>query len=205
MFNDTVIETIRSCREPLLDLSALNLGIHPLANERQRSAAIDAVLGRLKYVDFGRRLEVAAQVSERASTALPADLMMSRAQVADLAGQGMTIGAHTVNHPILANLDDRSAEAEIVESRRTLEAIAGVPVTLFAYPNGKPGRDYDARHVAMLKQAGFSGAVSTAAGAATPAADLFQIPRFTPWSWEPWKFSFQLVQNLHRTRYPAAV
>ena len=204
MWNDTVIETIRSCRDEVLDLSAIGLGSHPLASDRQRSVAIDAVLGQLKYAEPGRRLELTARVAEHAGTALPADLMMSHAQVRELVRHGMTVGAHTVTHPILANLDDRSAEREIVESRQALESITRARVTLFAYPNGKPVRDYDARHVGMLKGAGFSGAVSTAPGAARPGADSFQIPRFTPWSWQPWRFHFQLVRNLQRTRYAVA-
>ena len=204
MWNDTVIEAIRSCRDEVLDLSRMELGVYPLTTDRQRRLAIDAVLGRLKYVEFRRRLELAARIAEHSSVPLPDDLMMSRSQVKGLAEQGMTLGAHTVNHPILANIDDRTAESEIVESRHTLESLAGIPVTLFAYPNGTPVRDYDARHVAMLKRNGFRGAVSTAIGAAGYDADLYQIPRFTPWSREPWKFCLQLAHNLQRTRYAIA-
>ena len=64
MWNDTVIETIRSCGDEVLDLSSVGLGIHPVASDRQRSLAIDAVLGQLKYVAFERRLEITARVAE---------------------------------------------------------------------------------------------------------------------------------------------
>ena len=52
---------------------------------------------------------------------------------------------------------------------------------LFAYPNGRPNEDYDARHAAMARKLGFVGAVSTAAGVVMPDADPYQLPRFTPW------------------------
>ena len=68
----------------------------------------------------------------------------------------MEIGAHTISHPILARTDDVTAEFEIANGKRRLEEITGAPVHLFAYPNGRPTQDYDRRHVAMVKAAGFS-------------------------------------------------
>jgi hypothetical protein len=75
---------------------------------------------------------------------------------------------------------------------------------LFAYPNGKPGIDYQARHVGMVERAGFTAAVSTAMGSPTRRMDRFQIPRFTPWSPDPGRFALQLAQNFLRTRYETA-
>ena len=70
---------------------------------------------------------------------LPMDLMMTTGQVRQLHASGMEIGAHTVNHPILTNLDPEEARREIGRSRHALEEAIGAPVTLFAYPNGRPG------------------------------------------------------------------
>ena len=71
-----------------------------------------------------------------------------------LRGHGMTIGAHTVAHPILAELDVARARAEIHDSRDCLVEILREPVRLFAYPNGRPGRDYGTEHVSMVEAAG---------------------------------------------------
>jgi hypothetical protein len=54
-------------------------------------------------------------------------------------------------------------------------------VDVFAYPNGRPNRDYDGRHLKMVKDIGFRCAVSTAVGVVESNADPFQWPRFTPW------------------------
>jgi hypothetical protein len=126
---------------------------------------------------------------------LPEDLMMCRKQVRMLVESGMEIGAHTINHPILTRIDDVTARAEIADSKMQLEEISRVPVLLFAYPNGKPGNDYEFRHVSMVKQAGFSAAVSTIQGVATAAGDLYQLPRFAPWDKTPPRFIFRLMQN----------
>ena len=70
------------------------------------------------------------------------------------------------------------------------------PVTLFAYPNGKPGRDYLAEHVQMVREAGFRAALSTAPGAATYDADSLQLPRISPWQRTPGRFGLALARSL---------
>jgi peptidoglycan/xylan/chitin deacetylase (PgdA/CDA1 family) len=120
--------------------------------------------------------------------------------VRSLDANGMEIGAHTVTHPILARLDAARASDEIRQSKLRLEAITGKPVKLFAYPNGKPGRDYGREHVGMVKELGFEAAVSTAWGVANAQSDAFQLPRFTPWDKSPGKFVLRLLHNTFRTR-----
>jgi peptidoglycan/xylan/chitin deacetylase (PgdA/CDA1 family) len=125
--------------------------------------------------------------------------MMTTEQVRHLHASDMEIGAHTVTHPILAQLDPERAGSEIRESKTHLEAITGGRVTLFAYPNGKPGRDYRREHVGMVRELGFEAAVSTARGVAHAASDPFQLPRFTPWDRTPGKFLLRLYHNTFRT------
>jgi peptidoglycan/xylan/chitin deacetylase (PgdA/CDA1 family) len=108
----------------------------------------------------------------------------------------MQVGAHTCTHPILARCADEQALAEIGDSKRALESLLQAPVPPFAYPNGKPGDDYDARHVRMARAAGFAAAVSTAPGAASHASDLFQLPRFSPWDRTALRYGARLVGNL---------
>ena len=107
----------------------------------------------------------------------------------------MEIGGHTVTHPILARLPSSAARTEIVQGREQLESLLGAPVTLFAYPNGKPGQDYLPEHVAMVRELGFSAAVATAWGAASATTDAWQLPRFTPWDKTPARFMVRLLWN----------
>jgi hypothetical protein len=85
-----------------------------------------------------------------------------------------------------------------------LEALVGEPIALFAYPNGKPRQDYAGAHVELVRTAGFDAACSTAWGVASRSSDVFQIPRFTPWDREAWRFGLRLAQNLRRTAYATA-
>jgi peptidoglycan/xylan/chitin deacetylase (PgdA/CDA1 family) len=69
----------------------------------------------------------------------------------------------------------------IRQGKQRLEEIVGKPVATFAYPNGRPDRDYATRHVALVCELGFEVAVSTTHGVANRRTDLHQLPRFVPW------------------------
>lgn len=203
MWNDTLIEAVRGSKLPLLDLRGLvdgrgqDLGQHPLGDDAHRRDALGRLIERVKYLPPERRLACVATIAERAEVAPPDDLMMSSDQVRALRRAGMQIGAHTVNHPILATLDPQQAADEIGRSRDTLQQLLGEKVGLFAYPNGKPGTDYLPEvHPGIVRELGFDAAVSTRWAAARRGEDVFQIPRFTPWDRERHKFGLRLARNL---------
>jgi peptidoglycan/xylan/chitin deacetylase (PgdA/CDA1 family) len=107
----------------------------------------------------------------------------------------MQIGAHTVSHPILTRTDRAEARREIAGSKAALENLLEDRINLFAYPNGKPGRDYLPEHAALVRELGFDAAVSTAWGVADNHSDAFQIPRFTPWDKSRTRFALRALRN----------
>jgi peptidoglycan/xylan/chitin deacetylase (PgdA/CDA1 family) len=195
MFNDTIIESVRRAPGPVIDLGFLELGTHRIDTPRSRRAVIELIIDKLKYLPSSSRQMQVDALARSVGGDLPQDLMMRSAQVRDLHREGMTIGAHTVTHPILARLDPAEARAEIQAGRAALESLVGAPVTLFAYPNGKPGQDYDPTHVAMVRELGFSAALSTHRASADANSDLYQLPRFTPWGENPLRFGIDLARN----------
>lgn len=201
MWNDDVIEAIRSSRRDFVDLSSIGLETFPLGSVAQRRQAIDRILESIKHRPYDERARCVDLVVDIAGGRAGPDLMMTRAQLKSLRAAGMSVGGHTVSHPILSRLPPRSALAEIAQGKEQLEAMIGERIDAFAYPNGLPGRDYGAEHVAMVRSVGFTCAVSTAWGAARAGADVLQLPRFTPWARNRWRFGMQLLQNLRRTRF----
>lgn len=194
MWNDTIIELVRRSPLPWLDAGAAGLDALPLTDLAARRRAIATLIGRLKYLPLAQRALIVEQLALAARCALPDDLMMRSSQVKALRHAGMEIGGHTVHHPILATLDEAAARAEIVGGKQALENLLGAPVPLFAYPNGGPGTDFLARDVALVRAAGFEGAVTTAPGGGPP--DLWQLPRFTPWDRDEVRFNLRMVRNL---------
>lgn len=182
MFNDAVVDAIAATAHDELDLSAIGLGRHVLANVQGKRTAVAALLEQIKYRPPAERAVLVDTLIERTGCGpLPADIMLASPQVDELARRGVEIGGHTVAHTILTTVDDAGARREIIEGTRRLEEITGKPVTAFAYPNGRPGRDYAAHHVALVRELGFELAVSTAHGVANRQTDIHQLPRFVPW------------------------
>ncbi len=196
MWNDAVIESFRCAPGPAIDLSDLGLGEHSLASARQRSEAIKLVLPRLKYLPSAERQARVEDIVARAATTRRSDLMMTSAQIRELAGAGMGIGGHTATHPILAKLGEKEAVREIADGRDYLEGLLRQPVRLFAYPNGRPDVDYNDAHVRIVKELGFVAAVSTSSGASRAGDSPFELPRFTPWGGTSSRWAIRLAQNL---------
>ena len=182
MWNDSVIECLRASSKETIDLAAYGLGQQSLRTINDRRRCIDVLLPQIKYLSLQETAAAVLDLQRQCGVSrLPDDLMMSSDQVRSMHRAGMEIGAHTVNHPILKSLSAVEAEREIDDGRQALESILDTPVGVFAYPNGKPGQDYDVSHVDIVRRLGFRGAVSTAPGVGRAGDDLFQLPRFTPW------------------------
>jgi peptidoglycan/xylan/chitin deacetylase (PgdA/CDA1 family) len=195
MWNDVVSHSIFDTALESIDLSDVGLGSCVLATRADRISVVGKINKAAKYMAYDARARYVSDLATRCGVSLPSSLMMSSDQLRKLAEE-MEIGAHTVTHPILAKLSNEQALSEIRDGKVALERVLGKPVDLFAYPNGQPGEDYREEHVRMVEQVGFSGAVSTAPGAASIHSDRFQLPRYTPWAKRKWKFAVQLMNNL---------
>jgi phosphatidylinositol alpha-1,6-mannosyltransferase len=161
----------------------------------------------LKYAPLRQREEAIAHLESQACNTLVLPRGFDVDAVRTLHSQGFEIGAHTVHHPILNECTPQQARDEIAGCKETLEAIIGGPVRSFAYPNGRPGEDFRAEHIEMVKAAGYENAVTTSNGVVRADTDPFQQPRFTPWGMSDEKITFQLARNMltRNTPLPPAV
>jgi len=201
MFNDTVIEVIRRSTDDFLDLECMGLGTHVVSSAVAKVSAINHILSQVKYLpEQAREEKVALLCTHVRCGQLPDNLMMTTQQLKDLHQAGMGIGAHTAHHPILAGMSADAVRQEIVEGRQFLEALLGLSVNLFAYPNGKPGVDFMPEQAHIVRELGFAAAVTTQSGAATRSSDGFQLPRFTPWRSNSAYFIPELLLNLRNHR-----
>ena len=200
MWNDRIIDAIQVLPDGTLNLDEFGLGTYPLQNVAQRRAAIDTVTERSKYLPPATRHAVIEHLDALGGRAETPGLMLTRDMMLHLDREGIEVGAHTVTHPILTSLDDDSARSEIVDCKQQLENILGKPVRLFAYPNGKAGKDYNQHHVTMVRQAGFEAAFTTEISAIRLGQDRFQLPRSRPWDTTPLRFGLRLLHWLAQGR-----
>lgn len=87
------------------------------------------------------------------------------------------IGAHTLNHPILANETDDNSRNEIMASVDSLNKLLSYQTRCFAYPNGLPEHDFEKREMQTLKDAGIEIAFSTEPDFVSARFNKMSIPR----------------------------
>lgn len=120
----------------------------------------------------GRMLEALA---ESLGVWLPPDLAqrlyLTRGEWWSLAALGMRVGAHSVSHPRLTQIDDAELDREVGESVSMIAAICS-PVA-FAYPDGA----FDERVVARVRAAGVSSSVTCEFRDLSRGPDLLRLPR----------------------------
>jgi peptidoglycan/xylan/chitin deacetylase (PgdA/CDA1 family) len=103
-------------------------------------------------------------------------LMLSLAELRRLIGEGMSVGAHTLSHPMLSQLSPESAWIEISESRRAMEQALDKPVWALAYPFGDPS-SVTPREIEMAERAGFTCAFVNVGGGLGAKTSRFAMPR----------------------------
>lgn len=196
MWNDIILEAVRRLPDGDLALDDIGFGAYSLRSADDRKATVQALTERSKYLPPAARAVLSGKLEGLVGAGLQQELMLTRDMLRTLAGNQVEIGGHTITHPILTRIGDDEARAEIAGNRQQLEAISGVPVRLFAYPNGKHGIDFDQRHVRMVEEAGYAAAFTTAIGAATRHHGRFEIPRSRPWDSSRLMFAARLLRWL---------
>lgn len=102
-------------------------------------------------------------------------------EIADLAADPLvTIGCHTVNHPMLAIAGETAVRSELAMGRAVLEAALGTRPRHLAYPYGGRGR-IGAREFDIARDLGFATAVTARQGVlrASDAGRLTALPRLS--------------------------
>ncbi len=102
--------------------------------------------------------------------------LMNGNEVRQLASAGMTMGAHTLSHPILSQLPPEQARAEVIESRSRLEALLEREVWAFAYPFGDP-LAVTPEVLAIPEQAGYAAGFLNYGGGLGVPLPPYALPR----------------------------
>ncbi len=100
-------------------------------------------------------------------------------QTKQLAAAGIEIGSHTCNHISLKEASYDQQVKEIVVSKQVLEENLGQPCLSFCYPTGT----YSDITPGIIKDAGYTSAVTVAYGHASPANTAFLTPRVRVPGW----------------------
>jgi peptidoglycan/xylan/chitin deacetylase (PgdA/CDA1 family) len=148
-----------------------------LSDAASRLRIIDAVCERAKLMPHSEARAWIAELEQQLGAPDRQERsVLTWDEVRALRNDGVEIGSHTLDHPVLSRMEPAEAERQIVESRRLLEEHLDSPVTFFAYPNGKRD-DLTPEVVAAVRRAGYRAALTTIEGRAGSNSDPYRIER----------------------------
>ena len=161
-----------------LDLGRLGLGQFDLAHAFDRERLYLQLPARLKLLQPHQlQLQLDAIMEQlQPQPSIPQGEMLDWQDIRALQAGGVTIGAHTRHHVILSRTDAQTAHQEILGSQADITAATHHMPTHFAYPNGSAA-DFSERDVRMVREAGFSTAVTTIEGTNRRGADPYRLLR----------------------------
>lgn len=193
MWNDRIIDL---CADRNFSSLIVYGEIIELTDVKSREALANRLLKELRVLPNEDKLcKVTQLYHDNNASEYPAR-MMTPQHIKELSKRGITIGAHTVNHPILKKISAEAQLKEIVDSKHTLQQWLDKEVLHFAYPFGVENRDFDNTTVKCIEQAGFCSAVATDWGYSTIETNLHKLKRFTPWDPNPTMFHLRLLKNI---------
>jgi len=136
------------------------------------------VLALIKSMQIHDVLEAIATYKSKYNVADKTFQNVTVSELKELHSSGLvTIGAHTMRHPILLNETDEQSNYEIRNSVDDLSDLLNTQVKYFAYPNGIPAIDYNQREVEILKDTGIVLSFSTNFTKVCKSSKPFEIPR----------------------------
>lgn len=178
---DWLVHMILCTQAVELAVPELGLACPMPADRPARRRLARNVLDRLKSLGDAEqsaliaRLETAWKLPRTAGH--PDCQPMSWAQLRQMHAAGFEIGSHGVHHRMLAKLSQAELEAELRESRTTLERELDAPATLASYPVGGDGA-FDERVVEATRAAGYGAACSYICGTnPAPASNRYALLR----------------------------
>lgn len=196
MWNDKIIDFMVDEDISEYDLSTIDAGTHIIISNKQRRQLVQAVLGQLKYLPTRERLDKVDGLLKAHNYKSCAPKMMNCEQLKLLKGFNITVAAHTHDHPIMAVLPIEEQRSQLVTNLEQLEQCGGNMPMGFAYPNGKIDTDYTQETADLVKELGFSYAVTTHNGVCTAKSDFFQLPRVSSWEKRPLRFHLRLLLDM---------
>ena len=191
---EQLTEAIKKTRQEYLDLEIDIPRRFWLRNEAERLKSAGDIFAKLRTFSDTDRHTWLADILGRLDVSDSSDRkgkMLTWDQVRLMKGQGIDFGGHTVTHPFLSKLAPRQAEWEVSECKRRIEEETQKAVPFFAYPNGRE-EDFAASNKELLRNAGYTGAVTTIWGMNYRSTDRMELRRGGPWENSPDLFALKL-------------
>ena len=149
-----------------------------IAGELGCARDVESIVACMKELPLGERQRAEARIRKATPAFAPSAEERHEFDLADwqelrsLDPHVITLGSHTLTHPVLSTLEGAEIEREVAGSRRLLEERIQRPAGLFAYPNGA----HNEAVLACVRRT-YRGAVTAVEGQVAVGCDPYLLPR----------------------------
>jgi peptidoglycan/xylan/chitin deacetylase (PgdA/CDA1 family) len=159
-----------------------------IRSRRERRGLWWDLVQRLSGLDAGRRAAFLSAFEAQLGSRPMRDLedeksafcrrygLLNALELRRLLAAGMTVGGHTLSHPLLSHQSEEMAYQEIAQNRLLLESSLGEKIWAFAYPFGNP-QAVSPQVLAMPERAGYEVAFLNFGGGLGSLLLPYALPR----------------------------
>jgi peptidoglycan/xylan/chitin deacetylase (PgdA/CDA1 family) len=195
--HEHIYTALENTSKTTLDLRDLGQGIVQTDSPKKKRLIADLLCTKAKYLPPDQAEIIAKQIRNITST----EIHPSTIKASDIERNPrpfLQFGGHSHKHNILTTLPDNIARSEILSCKSIISSITKETNPIFAYPNGKPGKDFNPLHEKAISNAGFRAACSYSPGVFRKNGNYFNIPRFTPWDRTQLRFHARMLLNFSK-------
>ncbi|MFQ5737376.1 MAG: polysaccharide deacetylase family protein [Acidobacteriota bacterium] len=142
------------------DLLSTPWGRFSLKTARQRDQSFNRLKGGVESLPHQEAMGLVEEICFQLDAPSPRNLVLSWSALRRLAGEGVSLAAHSRTHPLMDHISWQEARDEVTGSMRDLELQVGPVLPVFAYPGGR----VTDRIVRLLAREGFLLAFTTEPG-----------------------------------------
>jgi len=158
----------------MVDELNTSMGRLPISTASQRNQAYKSIKNYLKTLPHDIAIADVDRVCSELGVAPHDNNVLSWVSLRKLVSEGLTLGAHTQNHPIMNCITPDELQKEVIGSLHDLQREIGLVPLTFAYPSGI----YNKEAVKTVERAGFKLAFTTERGINEVGhADQLQLQR----------------------------
>jgi peptidoglycan/xylan/chitin deacetylase (PgdA/CDA1 family) len=180
LWNDKVEQLLNSTTMTSISKDIIGESI-TIKNKNDKIRAFQQLLSKLKFLSHEKRNLQLQKLANELGNVEFTRTMMTTKQITKLHQDGFTIGAHTHNHTILTTETIDDCQQELLNNKKSLEALINDKIKFIAFPNGLFERDFNVKHCEIARKMDFSAGFSTNDGGAISSSNSYTTPRFMPY------------------------
>jgi len=171
-------DLVYRARQRHVTLYSINSQRIDLSNEAAKKQTIQTIGRIMRCADKKTRGVIVREMRDKLigeKNGFLDEVMMSWDELREMKRGGMSIGSHTMSHPLLPAISQQEAAIEIAGSKAKIEEELDAPVVHLSYPNPGEGVHVNEAVKTLVRHAGYLTARTSSKGSVRKDSDLLAL------------------------------